>query len=199
MNAPAGHTAVELTVSLDGYATGAGVDVDHPFGHSGQQLHAWHESSDPVDAAAAAAMMRGTGAFILGRTTFDVGIGTWGRDGAFGTHCFVLTSRPHEPVHRGPTTFTFITDGIDAALALARGHAQDQTVVVMGGPSTAQQALRTGTIDELRLHIRPILLGAGTRLLDDLPTPSPVLRCTRATSTPNATHLTLTINGRLCR
>lgn len=180
-------------MSLDGYATGTGVDVDHPFGHSGQQLYAWHESSDPIDAEAAA-MMSGTGAFVLGRTNFDVGIGTWGPDGAFGTYCFVLTSRTHEPVHRGPTTFTFVTDGIDAALPLARSHAQDQTVVVMGGPRTAQQALRTGTVGELRLHIRPILLGAGTRLLDNLPTPSPALRCTRVTSSPNATHLTLAID-----
>jgi hypothetical protein len=91
-------TIVELTISLDGFATGEGVDVEHPFGHSGQQLYAWHESTDPVDTRAAAAMMEGAGAFILGRTTLDVGIGTWGEDGAFGTECFVLTSRPHEPV-----------------------------------------------------------------------------------------------------
>jgi dihydrofolate reductase len=62
-------------------------------------------------------MMAVTGAFVLGRTTFDVGIGTWGDDGAFGTACFVVTSRPHEVVTRGPTTFTFVTDGVAAAVA----------------------------------------------------------------------------------
>lgn len=193
MSAVAGRTVIEMTLSLDGYATGTGVDVAHPFGHSGQQLYAWHESGDPVDGAAAGAMMTGTGAFVLGRTTFDVGIDTWGADGAFGTQCYVLTSHPREPVHRGPTTFTFLTDGIDTALTLARGHAGDRNVVVMGGPSTAQQALRTGTVDELRLHIRPILLGAGTRLLDNLPTPCPTLHSAGVTSTPNATHLILTV------
>jgi dihydrofolate reductase len=193
VSAPVGRTAIELTVSLDGYATGTGVDVEHPFGHSGQRLYAWHDSDDAADADAATAMMIGTGAFVLGRTTYDVGIDTWGPDGAFGTRCFVLTSRPQKPVHRGPTTFIFVTDGIDAALARAHDHARDQTVVVMGGPRTAQQALGTGTVDELRLHVRPILLGAGVRLLDDLPTPPPVLRHAKATSTPNATHLTLTV------
>jgi dihydrofolate reductase len=187
-------TIVELTISLDGFATGEGVDVERPFGHSGQRLYAWHESTDPVDTRAAAAMMEGTGAFILGRTTFDVGIGTWGEDGAFGTECFVLTSRPHEPVHRGPTTFKFITDGIHAATSQARAAAGDQAVVVMGGPSTAQQAIAAGIVDELRLHVRPILLGSGTRLLDRLPTPAPTLRSPEVFSTPAATHLTLKVD-----
>jgi dihydrofolate reductase len=187
-------TIVELTISLDGFATGEGVDVEHPFGHSGQQLYAWHESTDPVDTRAAAAMMEGTGAFILGRTTFDVGIGTWGEDGAFGTECFVLTSRPHEPVHRGPTTFTFVTDGIGAAASQARAAAGDQAVVVMGGPSTAQQAIAAGIVDELRLHIRPILLGSGTRLLDRLPSPAPTLHSPEVTGTSAAIHLTLKVD-----
>jgi dihydrofolate reductase len=187
-------TIVELTISLDGFATGEKVDVEHPFGHSGQQLYAWHQSTDPIDTRAAAAMMDGTGAFILGRTTFDVGIGTWGEDGAFGTECFVLTSRPREPVHRGPTTFTFITDGIDIAVSRARAAAGDQAVVVMGGPNTAQQAIAAGIVDELRLHVRPILLGSGIRLLDGLPSPGLSLRSAEVTSSAATIHVTLKVD-----
>jgi dihydrofolate reductase len=190
-------TIVELTISLDGFATGESVDVEHPFGHSGQQLHAWHQSTDPVDTRAAAGMMHGTGAFILGRTTFDVGIGTWGEDGAFGTECFVLTSCPHQAVHRGSTTFTFITDGIDAAASHARGAAGDQAVVVMGGPNTAQQAIAAGIVDELRLHVRPILLGSGIRLLDCLPSPGLTLDSPEVTSSAAAIHVTLKVDVHL--
>jgi dihydrofolate reductase len=184
-----------MTTSLDGFATGENVDVAHPFGESGQQLYAWHESTDPIDTHAAAGMMQGTGAFILGRTTFDVGIGTWGEDGAFGTGCFVLTSRPHEPVHRGPTTFTFITDGIHAAVAHARAAAGDESIVVMGGPTTAQQAIDTGMVEELRLHVRPILLGSGLRLLDGVT--APVLHSPEVTSSAAAIHVTLKLDPTL--
>jgi dihydrofolate reductase len=114
-------------------------------------------------------MMDGTGAFVLGRTTFDVGIGTWGADGAFGTECFVVTSRPREVVKRGPTSFTFVTDGVPAAIARAQAAAGSRSVLIMGGPSTARQALAAGLVDELRLHVRPVLLGSGARLLDNLP------------------------------
>jgi dihydrofolate reductase len=139
-------------------------------------------------------MTDGTGAFVLGRTTFEVGIGTWGDDGAFGTECFVVTSRPHEVVKRGPTSFTFVTEGVAAAIARAQTAAGDRAVVITGGPSTAQQALAAGLVDELRLHIRPILLGSGTRLLDNLPNASSItLRCGQVTSTAAVTHLRLGI------
>lgn len=190
-------TIVELTISLDGFATGEDVDVEHPFGHSDQQLYAWHQSTDPIDTRAAAAMMDGTGAFILGRMTFDVGIGTWGADGAFGTECFVLTSRPHQPVHRGPTSFTFITDGIDAAASQARAAAGDQAVVVMGGPTTAQQAIAAGIVDELRLHVRPVLLGSGIRLLDRLPSRGLTFQSPEVTSSAAEIHVTLKVDVHL--
>lgn len=188
-----GRTIVEMTVSLDGYATGQNVSVANPFGDSGGRLYQWHESAEAIDAEAAQAMMEGTGAFVLGRTTFDVGIDTWGEDGAFGTECFVVTRRPHEPVRRGPTTFTFVTDGVKPAIAQAQTTAHDRAVVVMGGSSVAQQAMNAGLVDELRLHIRPILLGAGTRLLDHIHTAPIQLHTTKITSTKWATHMTFDI------
>jgi dihydrofolate reductase len=190
------RTIVEMTVSLDGYATGNNVDVDHPFGHSGPQLHRWLDSTEPADTQAAQSFFEGTGAFVMGRTTYEVGIDKWGEDGAFGRPCFVVTRRAHEPVRRGPTTFTFVTDGVVSALKQAQSVAKDQAVVIMGGPSVGQQVLAAGLADELRLHIRPVLLGSGKRLFEDIPPTSMDLRTTRVTHSPLAAHLTLTAVSR---
>jgi dihydrofolate reductase len=184
-----GRSIVEMTVSLDGYATGRDVDVAHPFGSSGRLLYQWHESDDALDAEAAKGMMDGTGAFVIGRTMYDVGIGTWGADGAFGMECFVVTRRPHQPVHRGPTTFTFVTEGVAAAMDAAQAAAGERAVVIAGGPTVAQQAMAAGMVDELRLHVRPILLGAGTRLLDNVGEAPAGLHTKRVTSTSWATHM----------
>jgi dihydrofolate reductase len=188
-----GRVIVEMTVSLDGYAAGEDVDVDHPLGRNGERFHRWHQSTEAIDTEAAAGFMVGTGAFILGRTMFDVGIDKWGDDGTFGMPCFVLTSRPHEVVRRGPTMFTFVTEGLRAALKQAQIVAEDRAVVIMGGPNVAQQALRAGLVDELRLHIEPFLLGAGTRLFDGLPAANIELSTTRVASTRYATHMTLNL------
>jgi dihydrofolate reductase len=172
-----------------------GVDSEHPFGDSGHRLYRWHESQSPIDREAANGMFVGTGAFVIGRTTFDVGIDYWGEDGAFGKPCFVLTRRPEQPVRRGPTSFTFVTDGLQAALAQAEDAAGDDAVVIMGGPTTAQQAIASGVVDELRLHVRPILLGAGVRLLDGLPASSGELGTMRMETSSWATHLTFDLSG----
>ena len=107
-------------------------------------------------------MFATAGAVVLGRRMFDVGIGTWGDDGAFGHPCFVTTSHAHGDVVRDPTTFTFVTDGVAATVDRAQAAAGDGDVIVVGGASIVQQCLELGLVDEVSLHVMPVLLGAGT-------------------------------------
>lgn len=183
---------LDMTQSLDGYTCGPEVSAEHPLGRGGEPLHAWlfgdaAGAPDDLDREIAGELFAGTGAFLIGRLTFDVGIGQWGEDGAFGRPCFVVTHRPRPPLVVGPTTFTFVTEGIEGALAQARAAAGGQNVCVMGGGRLGAQYLRAGLIDELRLHLAPLFLGAGGRLLDGVG--AAPLRPTRAVQTRLATHL----------
>ncbi|MDP3746501.1 MAG: dihydrofolate reductase family protein [Phenylobacterium sp.] len=186
------HVFLDMTQSLDGYTCGPDISVEHPLGRGGGPLHAWlfgDEAGPPddLDREIAGELFAGTGAFLIGRRTFDVGIGEWGEDGAFGRPCFVVTHRPRAMLTVGPTTFAFVTDGIESALAQARAAAGDQNVCVMGGGELAAQYLRAGLIDQLRLHLAHLLLGQGGRLFDGVGVGA--LRATRAVQTRLATHL----------
>jgi len=181
---------LEMTISLDGFVAASGVSLEHPLGVDGERVHAWLESGSDVDRAAAAALFTNTGAVLIGRRTFDLGIGRWGDDGTFGRPCFVVTHRPAERLVKGPTTFTFVTAGLERALAQAREAAGDRDVCVMGGAGLARQVLAAGLADELRIHVAPLLLGAGTRLFEDHGDAHVELERTSAVEGPAATHLT---------
>jgi dihydrofolate reductase len=192
-----GHVFADMTMSLDGFVAAPGIDVERPFGDGGERLHRWlfAESSDPADRQAGEDMFTSTGAFLIGRRTFDVGIGTWGNDGAFGKPCFVVTTRPREKLVKGPTTFTFVADGIAGALEQAKAAAGEENVCVMGGASLARQYLTAGLIDEINIHLMPVIFGAGTRLFDDIGAAKIELDRTSVTESPHATHLRF----RVCR
>jgi dihydrofolate reductase len=162
-----GHVCVYMSISLDGFVAGPDVGVEHPMGLGGERLHAWLDGTDPRDAEIAGRMFSTatTGAVIMGRRTFTVGEGPWGEDGTFGLPCFVVTHRPADRVVKGATTFTFVTEGVEAALVQARAAAGAGHVNVMGA-DIVQQMLRAGLIDELHLTVVPILLGGGVRLFD---------------------------------
>jgi dihydrofolate reductase len=191
---------IDMSPSLDGYVAGADVTVERPFGEVGLRLHRWigldGAAPTPVDEALAGRMFEGAGAVVIGRRMFDVGIGTWGPDGAFERPTFVVTRRPQPPLERGRTTFTFVTDGVEAALAAAGAAAGDLDVVIAGGADVAEQCLATGQVDELRLHIVPVLLGGGTRLFArGLPT-SMELRLTDQVASEHALHCTYRVEHR---
>ena len=117
--------------------------------------------------------------------------GWWGEDPPFHTPVFVLTHHAREPlVKQGGTTFTFITAGIESALAQAREAAGGKDVALGGGANVAQQYLKAGLIDELQIHLVPVLLGDGARLFEDLEPAKIGLECTRAVQAPGVTHLT---------
>jgi dihydrofolate reductase len=166
-----GQIHLHMSMSLDGYIAGPDVSVEQPMGVGGERLHQWLFAAPPdaEDAEVAGEMYSPAvvGAVLMGRRHFTVGIGQWGDDGAFGMPCFVVTNRPATPVVKGPTTFTFVTEGLDRALEQAQAAAGDKHVNVMGA-DVAQQLLRTGRIDTIQLNVVPVLLGGGTRLFDRL-------------------------------
>jgi len=166
----------QVAISLDGYVAGPEQSEEHPLGVGGRRLHDWHlDPRNDVDREVTARMLDGNGAYVMGRNMFGPVRGPWSGDwrGWWGPEppyhapVFVLTHHAREPVAmEGGTTFHFVTDGIDAALAAAREAAGELDVAVAGGASTINQALAAGHVDELFLHIAPVVLGAGERLLD---------------------------------
>ena len=139
---------------------------------------------------------RGVGAHIMGRRMFGGGEGPWdeswkgwwGDEPPFHTPVFVLTHHERDPLPmQGGTTFTFVTDGIESALEQARAAAGDGDVAIGGGASAVQQYLAAGLLDELYLHIVPILLGAGTRLFEDVG--DPALEPVKVVASPGVTHV----------
>jgi dihydrofolate reductase len=184
----------QITMSLDGYATGPNVSVDNPLGDGGERLHYWlfgdgFKAPDAVDEQVAGEMFSNTGAFIVGKTMFDVGIGPWGDDGAFGMPCFVITHHSQPTLIKGPTTFSFVTDGIGGALRQARAVAGDKDICILGGPNILQQYLTTGAVDELRLDVAPVLLGHGTRLFNSGSGTAVEFERVRLLGSPLATHM----------
>jgi dihydrofolate reductase len=149
-----------------------------------------------ADAEVVDEVVQGVGAYIMGRRMFGGGdgpwdetwTGWWGEDPPFHTPVFVLTHQPREPLSmQGGTTFTFVTDGIESALEQARAAAGDKDVVIAGGASAVQQYLAAGLLDELYLHIVPVLLGAGERLLEDVG--DPILEPINVVASPAVTHV----------
>jgi dihydrofolate reductase len=183
---------VDVSPSVDGFVAGDGVSVAEPFGDAGHRLHRWigFDGGTPTeeDAAQASAMFDGVGAVVVGRTMFDVGIDTWGPDGAFERPTFVVTRRPGADLVRGRTTFTAVA-GVPEAVAAARAAAGEQDVLVGGGADVVRQCLALGLVDELRLRIVPVVLGRGIPLFGP-GLPQLELECLGTVTTPYAAHLT---------
>jgi dihydrofolate reductase len=161
-------------VSLDGFSAGPDQSLDDPLGKGAERIHRWMFEEPEANKAERDAIVE-AGAYIMGRHMFcpDRGEwdldwrGWWGEDPPYHAPVFVLAHREREPLEmQGGTTFHFVTDGIEAAMERAKEAAGDRTVSIAGGASTVQQYLRAGLIDELRLHIAPVILGSGERLLD---------------------------------
>ena len=182
---------MEMSVSLDGYVTGPHVRPEEPMGDGGECLHEWMfagKSATEVETYQTAKYSE-IGALIMGRRMVDLGIGPWGEKPAFHAPCFVITHRPAETiVKKGGTSYIFVTDGIEAALDRARQAAGSQDVQINGGADIAQQFLKAGLLDKIRLHLVPIILGAGTRLFGGVRTDVQFVP-REAQNAPMVTHL----------
>jgi dihydrofolate reductase len=177
-----GRVICDITISADGYSAGLNQTEERPFGDDGgdgwgDKLHAWLAET-PEENRAEVGQMTAAKAFIMGRNMFGPVRGEWDRqwngwwgdDPPFHAPVFVLTHHAREPQPMdGGTTYYFVTDGIESALAQARAAAGDGDVAIQGGATTINQYLGAGLIDELRLHIVPLTLGAGTRLFEGVP------------------------------
>ncbi|MCA2218557.1 dihydrofolate reductase family protein [Jidongwangia harbinensis] len=184
----------DITVSLDGFVTGPDPDLAHGLGRGGDELHRWVTDGDAVDAAVLAETSDATGAVIMGRRVFDFVDGPhgWTDERGYGgpeagmPPVLVVTRTPPESTRLGER-FTFVVDGIGSAVTKAVALAEGRDVVIMGGATVIRGALERGLLDELRLHLAPVLLGAGTPLFDG---GSPrVLRQTHVRPSGHATHL----------
>jgi dihydrofolate reductase len=186
----------DLTVSVDGFLAGPNQTPENPLGEGGEELHRW-QFEEPAANAKELEGILSAGAYIMGRNMF-AGPGTgpwdtdwrgwWGEEPPYHAPVFVLTHHPRAPLKmEGGTTFYFVEDGIEPALAQARDAAAGKDVAIAGGAQTARQYLSAGLIDELRLHISPLLLGAGERLLDGVRNLK--LEPTEVSGTPLVTHI----------
>ena len=158
---------VYASMSLDGYIAGPDVSHDHPMGVGGAQLHTWmFTDTTPADRAVSESIRAETGAVVVGRRTFDVGLPIW-NDTPYPAPTFVVTHerRPDLPQRSG--TFSVVS-GVEEAVDRARAAAGDRTVMVMGA-DVKRQALAAGLVDEVMISLVPVLLGAGAKLFDDLP------------------------------
>ena len=173
-----GKVVCDISVSADGYAAGLNQRLDAPLGDIDEnRLHAWMFQARAENQAEADAIVD-AGAFIMGRNMFSPHRGEhdlqwkgwWGDDPPYHAPVFVLTHYPRDSLPmEGGTTFEFVTEGIQSALQRARAVAGDRNIAIAGGASTLNQFLAAGLLDELRLHVTPTVIGAGSRVFDGIP------------------------------
>jgi dihydrofolate reductase len=207
---------LDISMSLDGFIAGPNATLAEPLGHGGEQLHEWivrlaswrrqhglEGGETTADDELTQEIFGSIGAHIMGRRMFSGGAGPWehdpnvdgwwGDEPPFHHAVFILTHHRREPVRKeGGTTFTFVTEGIEAALEQAKDAAGELDVGIAGGAETAQQYLRAGLVDTMHIHVAPVLLGGGTRLFDDAGGEPIKLEPVRALQGDGVVHLTFT-------
>jgi dihydrofolate reductase len=162
--AAVGKVISEISMSLDGFVTGPNVRVGNGMGDDGDRLHDWtFDAKTETDDAIMDEIYASTGAVLIGKRMFDVGFEPWGDPLPFGMPVLIVTHEERGPLlMQGGTTYTFVTDGIEAALELARAAAGDKKVGMWGGANVMRHYLKARLLDEMRIHLVPILIGNGT-------------------------------------
>lgn len=203
-----------FSISLDGYSAGPNQSLENPLGVRGPELFEWFfhtrtfkkmqgeaGGSADIDDDWARRGMEGVGAWILGRNMFgpvrgpwpdESWKGWWGEEPPYHVPTFVLTHHPRKSLEmKGGTTFHFVTDGIHAALRRAKEAAGNKDVRIGGGVATIRQYLQAGSIDELHLAFRPVLMGKGENLIQGIDMPALGYECTEHTASKYALHVLL--------
>ncbi len=161
----------DISMSLDGYMTAANMRPEEPLGDGGQRLHDWALSDDDErNRRYLEEAQESLGAVICGRTTYDDSLPWWEADGPTGDRRLPLFVLTHEPPADSPEggVYTFVTDGIEAALERAKAAAGDKDVTVMGGAHTGREYIGAGLVDEIQIHLVPVLFGGGIRMFEEL-------------------------------
>jgi dihydrofolate reductase len=180
----------DMSMSLDGFVTASNVRPEAPLGDGGQRLHEWAFGDDERNRELLAEATNFVGAVIAGRRTYDLSVPWWGADGPSGparVPVFVVTHAEPEEVPEGGV-YTFVTDGIERALEQATAATSDEYVAVMGA-EIGQQYIRAGLIDEISIHLVPVLFGDGIRMFEHLGSEYIQLETVEVIETPEATHL----------
>jgi dihydrofolate reductase len=194
---------VDIGMSLDGFIAGPNSGPRNPLGDQGTRIHrwvyellSWRERQSLAggqtnrDDEVVQETFTRVGAYIMGRRMFDEGEANWPDPPPFRGPVFVLTHEQRQPwVRQGGTTFVFVTEGIECALAQARAAAGKKDVRIAGGANVVQQYIMAGLVDELQIHLAPILLGDGVRLFDHIRPEHINLERTRVIDSPRVTHL----------
>jgi dihydrofolate reductase len=176
---------LDINLSLDGFVAASGSTEEQPLGLGGERLREWATGSD---AARAPKPPSSAGGLICGRRTYDTSLPEWGGGGPHPpTPVFVIT---HAPPEQPPgDVYTFVTDGIQAALAQARSAAGPRDVRIMGGAAVGQQFLDAGLVDEIVVHLVPVLLKDGPRMFENLGPQHVALEIAEVVNSPNVTHV----------
>jgi dihydrofolate reductase len=203
-----GQVFVDITMSLDGFIAGPDDGPELGLGEGGERLHewvyglaSWREAHGMAggevdrDSEILGEAVERTGAVVLGKRMFDNAKG-WGDEPPFHVPVFVLTHEAREPLAKKGTTFTFVTDGIESALEQAKAAPGDKDVSVAGGANTIQQYLSAGLVNEMQIHVAPLLLGGGIRLFDGLETEQIEVEGTGVVESPGVTHLKFRVANR---
>ena len=198
-----GIVTTHMSMSLDGYVAGPNAGADNPLGDGGVRIQQWmfdlasfreiqglSGGQTNKDDEELRERFAPKGAVVMGRRMFDEGEGPWGDNPPYHMPVFVVTHQARDTlVKEGGTTFTFVTDGIESALQQAKAAAGDKNVNIAGGAGTVQQFIRAGLLDELEIHLAPLLFGEGSRLFEGMG-PEPIeLENIRVVASPKVTHL----------
>jgi dihydrofolate reductase len=202
----------DISMSLDGFVAGPNQTLEQPLGEGGERLHEWavklasfrerhggEGGETNADDEVVKEGLNATGAVVMGRRMFSGGAGPWaddpnadgwwGDEPPFRVPGFILTHHPRETeIKEGGTSFTFVTGGIESALEQAKAAAGDKDVLLAGGATVVQQYLKAGLLDEIQIHVSPVLLGGGVSLFGS-PGGPVELEATRVIDSPSVTHL----------
>lgn len=192
---------VDMTMSLDGFIAGPGDGAEHPLGlRDGERIFDWYFSGDQPNKYSdffkpagsnqkiVDEMFEGYGAIIYGRRTYDITHGWNGTHTINGIPVFILTHEPPAQVPQGKSKITFVTDGIESAIEQAKKAAGNKDVSI-GSASAARQGIRAGLVDEIYVHVAPVLLGDGVRLFEQLGDEQIKLHQVKLVEGPGVTHL----------
>jgi len=197
----------DIDMSLDGFVAGPNISNENPLGDSGEQLIWYGDDVNNLstdfknhyqrnDAKVLEWSAKSEGSVIMGRKTFDISIESWGENPPIHKACFVLTSKQKEKIVKGDTSFTFLSDAYEA-VSKAKVEAGDKNVCVMGGAFTIVEFMNSGLLDELHLHLIPVVLGDGLRLFDQIHPDKVALNKIKVLEGMKVTHILFKINSKM--